>query len=358
LHKKQFEERYNLYLVDEKPSVNIVDVEEACNKLKKGKASGFDRVSAEHLHFAHPCLLYCLTKLFNLMLFCRFVPDAFGTGIMIPLLKDNNGDPSACDNYRCITISCVISKVFEHVLLKKFHTHLASSDLQFGFKKGVGCSDALFTLKSVVDHFVRNGSTVTLSALDISKAFDKVSHYHLYNITLNKNIPKCLIQLLISKCFVCVKWGSACSGYFSVLAGVRQGGVLSPVLFALYIDEILQSLKCSRIGCTIGSMYLGCILYADDILLLSTSVVQMQRMLDICSAGAHNLDLKFNVTKSQVLRIGPRYKSTCEQLRLDMQELHFAAEIKYLGVVIQCHKFFTCSYACCKLKFYRCFNAL
>ena len=83
---------------------------------------------------------------------------------------------------------------------------------------------------------------------------------------------------------------------------------------------------------------------AEDILLLSTSVLEMQEMLDICSNGACNLDLKFNMTKSKVLRIGPRFKGVCAKLLLSMQELCFIDEIKYLGVTIKCHMFFMCSY--------------
>ena len=118
------------------------------------------------------------------------------------------------------------------MLLHKCHAYLNTSDLQFGFKKGVGCSDALYTLKSVVDYYVRNDNTIVLSVLDISKAFDKVSHFQLYTKLMERNVPKCLIQILIcwySKCSVFVRWGSVVSSCFSVSAGVRQGGVLSPV---------------------------------------------------------------------------------------------------------------------------------
>ena len=69
---------------------------------------------------------------------------------------------------------------------------------------------------------------------------------------------------------------------FAVLAGVRQGGVLSPTLFALYMDDLINRLELSELGCNINGIYLGCLLYADDIILLSQSVTAMQFMLDIC----------------------------------------------------------------------------
>ena len=110
------------------------------SKLKRGKAAGFDNVSVEHLIFAHPCLVVSLKFLFNLMIVNGFVPDDFGKGILILLLKDSNSDASLCENYRGITLSCVISKVFEYALLEKFYYLFQTDDLQFGFKNGVGCS--------------------------------------------------------------------------------------------------------------------------------------------------------------------------------------------------------------------------
>src|SRR2546425_1777246 len=93
------------------------------------------------------------------------VPKDFGKGILIPLSKDSNGDTSLCDNYRGITLSSAISKLFEYVILGKYWSHLHTDGLQFVFQKGVGCSDAL---KSVVNQFAKNGCNVFVSALDIS----------------------------------------------------------------------------------------------------------------------------------------------------------------------------------------------
>src|SRR2546425_349315 len=152
--------------------------------------------------------------------------------------------------------------------------------------------------KSVVNHFTKNGCTVTISALDISKAFDRISHYALFSKLMLRKFPRQVINVLISwytKCFVKVKWKDQFSDCFQVNAGVRQGGILSPLLFAIYIEDIVKVLKQQKKGCTIGDVYLGCILYADDILLLSHSVTCMQSMLDLCTAVSKSIDLKFNV---------------------------------------------------------------
>src|SRR2546425_10575598 len=137
------------------------------------------------------------------------------------------------------------------------------------------------------------------------------------------------------KNYTYVKWKECLSDYFHPTAGVRQGGILSPFLFAIYIEDILKQLKGQEKGCKIGKVYLGCFLYADDILLISQSVTCMQSMLNICCKVANELDLKFNGKKSVVMRIGNRCNMQCNELLLDCTVLPSVEELKYLGVIIR-----------------------
>jgi len=106
----------------------------------------------------------------------------------------------------------------------------------------MGCSNAIFADQSFTDYFSKHGSTVNVCALDMSKAFDKVNHFGLYTKSIKCNIPVNLLHLLINsyeKCFALVHWNGALSSCVELLCGVRQGGVLSPVHLALYVDKIL-----------------------------------------------------------------------------------------------------------------------
>ena len=76
------------------------------------------------------------------MLKWGYVPDDFGEGILIPLMKDTNGDASSFDNFRGITISYAISKLFEYAVIVKYSALFVTDNLQFGFKNGIGCNDA------------------------------------------------------------------------------------------------------------------------------------------------------------------------------------------------------------------------
>ena len=178
---------------------------------------------------------------------------------------------------------------------------------------------------------------------------------------MERKVPKQVILTLLpwyKKNFIKVKWKDSLSDFFHPTAGVRQGGVLSPFLFAIYIEEILNQLREHGKGCKIGKVYLGCILYADDILLISQSVTCMQLMLNICSHVSKYLDLKFNAKKSACMRIGKRCNVKCSKLLLDGVELPCAEEINYLGITIMKGVKFGRSFCATKIKFYRSFNAI
>jgi len=84
-----------------------------------------------------------------------------------------------------------------------------------------------------------------MSAFDASKAFDKISHAKLFNTLVARNVPCCLSDILIdwySKLYSCVRWNNTLSEYFVVRLGVRQGGILSPFLFNVYADDLLDNL--------------------------------------------------------------------------------------------------------------------
>jgi len=361
--QSQFIARFARYTGDAYGDGNIdVELVEKCvNKLKKGKASGVDHLTAEHISLAHPVLIVQLTLMFNILTKYSLVPDAFGHGIIIPLLKNPDGDRTASGNYRGITLSPVISKLFEMVLMVVFDSYLKSDSLQFGFKQHSSCSHALFTLRTVIDHYVKSSSTVNICALDISKAFDRVNQFALFNMLMDRSLPRKFIGILLewlTKCFACVRWGCTVSFWFHIKAGVRQGGCLSPILFAVYMDVLITRLRKSGFGCRLLGEFYGCILYADDIMLLSHSVNAMRCMLHICDDFAYEYDLKFNTEKSVAMRIGPRFDAKCVSLELAGKELQFVQSLKYLGTYWVSARRPKCSVDHIKVKFYRAFNCV
>ena len=150
-----------------------------------------------------------------------------------------------------------------------------------------------------------------------------------------------------SKCFAYVRWGSFVSSTFQIFAGDRQGGVLSPSLYAVFIDSVISKLRAAGLGTRIGQFFFSCLLYADDILLVSHSLHELQAMLDLCAKEAADLDFTLNAKKSVVLRIGPNYNYACVPLTLYGAALSCVDQCKYLGIVLTSSRNFKCSLFAC-----------
>ena len=132
-----------------------------------------------------------------------------------------------------------------------------------------------------------------------------------------------------------VRWGDCFSEPFSVSNGVRQGGVLSPVLFSVYLDGLLEELSESGVGCYWGHMFAGALCYADDIVILALCASALRRMLDICSDYAHDHGLLFNASKTQLICF--RSCKYCHFLLLitsNNMVLPYKNEVMHLGHVL------------------------
>ena len=338
---------------------HVIDTELVSNVvsgLHTGKAVDIAGLTAEHLIYSHPSLCVVLCKLFQLIMRTGSVPLGFRQSYIVPIpkLRDCRVKSLSCDDFRGIAISPIISKVFEHCLLNRFDKYFTSCDTQFGFKKGFGCGDAIFTVRKIVDRLVKCGSSVNICAIDLTKAFDKVNHSALFMKLMKRHIPIELLILLenwLSDCYACVKWTASWSHVFKVTSGVRQGSVLSPFLFAVYVDE-LGNLYNARQGTFI-------VLYADDILLLAPSIVVLQGLLRACEDDLSSIDMHINTKKSACLRIGPRHDKICATISTHNGcELSWVDEIRYLGVFIVRSTKFKCSIDHAKRNFFRSANGI
>ena len=147
------------------PNIGTESIERCINKLKCNKAAGCDGLKAEHILNCHPSIVVHIKLLFTMMLTHSYVPEDFGFGIIIPIVKDARGDVASLDNYRPITLCPVMSKVFEYLLIELYSEHFSTDDLQFGFKKNLGCSNAIFVLQQTVQYFNDRGSNVYIASL-------------------------------------------------------------------------------------------------------------------------------------------------------------------------------------------------
>ena len=310
---------------------------------------------------SHPSIFIHLKFLFNMIYRHGFVPNDFGKGIIFPLVKDVMQNVNSADNYRAITVSPLVSKLFEYCILNRFEYLLTSDDLQFGFKRNSSCSHAIFLLSQTIDYFINHGSNVYMASLDARKAFDRINHVKLFNIMLDRGLPARFVKLIFdwySKLSAAVKWNNVLSSFFLIKSGVRQGGILSPILFNLYADVMLQSLNKSDLGCHLGSIYVGYIAYADDIILLSASICDLQSMINICFTEGAKLDIIFNASKSCLFKVGKVFNDNLMSLKLGSQSLCWMNKLKYLGLYFISSKSLKVDISNCIRKCYSSANAI
>jgi len=188
LHDKILSDN-NEGVIDGSILFSVSDIEDSLRCLKSGKASGLDDLCKENILYAHPAIIVRLKILFNLICKHGFVPDAFGQGVTVPVIKDRLGDISSTSKYWPITLSPVISKLFEYCILHKFDHLFYTDPLQFGFQRGLGCSHALFVLSQTVN-YIQHGSNIFMAALDAKKAFDRVNHVKLFEKLIERDFPE------------------------------------------------------------------------------------------------------------------------------------------------------------------------
>jgi len=134
-----------------------------------------------------------------------------------------------------------------------------------------------------------------------------MNHNGLFLKLMDRLLPVNVLLILekwFENCYTCVKWGSITSCMFQLTRGIRQGGVLSPYLFAVYVDDLIASVEHTRFGCFYKSTCISIVMYADDILLLSPSITALQDLLHVCENVLNFLDLYINPKKSVCMRIG------------------------------------------------------
>ncbi len=149
-------------------------------------------------------------------------------------------------------------------------------------------------------------------------------------------MPNSIIRILVywyANQSMQVRWGNRVSTCFGVSNGVRRGGLLSPALFNIYMDDLSHQLGACRTGCVIGNTLLNHLMYADDLAIFSPSSAGLQQLLNICSEYGINHDILYNARKSMVMlcRTKEDRDLTFPNFYLAGQMLNICTKTKYLG---------------------------
>ena len=324
--------------------VNSGAIREAIGKLKPGKSDPILDFGTDFLINGGDALHDHLAQLIKSFLIHGYVPLKILEFIMVPVVKDKNGDLCDSSNYRSISISSVILKLIDWVIILLYGDRLESDEFQFGFQKGSNPLVCSWLLNEVLDCYLRKKSDVHVVLMDCSKAFDTVSHKLLFEKLLARKMPPIILRLMLF-CYIHqtarVRWEGCLSRVFGITNGVRQGAVISPILFSVYSDKLFLLMKRAGAGCWLGSSYAGLLGYADDLLIMSPSRSGTQKLLKLAETYAqqHLVSFSTNVipskskTKAIFFASGSR-SALPVNLKLNGNNLPWVSSAKYLGCTI------------------------
>ena len=318
-------------------TVSSVTVRKIINSLNLGM--GHDLVHSRFLKYANDNLVDNLVNFINLCFRHCYIPTELLKGEITPILKDKKGSISDSNNYRPVMQSSCILKIFESHLLDFLSEKLFFNSRQFGFVKGLSTTHSCLLLKEIIHNYSMNKGKVFSCFIDLSKAFDRVNHFKLCNMLLNRGVPSDITKLILSYLnnqSARIKWCNSTGEFLGMNQGVRQGGVLSPLLFKLYIDDILNELVKLDVGCKFGLSRVNAIAYADDIVLISNSIETLEIIYKKFKENIDNLDLMMNANKSKcMIFTSGNKKPELKSIKLGNQEFEVVDSYKYLGNVIQ-----------------------
>ena len=283
------------------------ELKKVISSLKSNKSPGIDGLIAEIFKSSYDILSPILLRLFNVVFSSGCYPTQWSEGLITPIHKKASLDE--VNNYRGITLINIMSKIYSHLLnnrlLKWAENNEKLSECQFGFQKNKSTVDCIFIFHALISKVLSNGEKLYCCFIDYQKAFDLVNRGLLWHKLIRDGCSKTMVlalKAMYNSVKACVRYKNKCSSFFEINAGVKQGDPLSPVLFILFINDILETLSNENdVTLAIDDFNLFMLLYADDAVLFSKSPETLQNMLNRLQAYSSVWGLKVNTDKTKIL---------------------------------------------------------
>ena len=310
--------------------------------LKNKKAPFSDLIKNEMIKASCGFLLNAYKKLFNTILQSGIYPSNWCEGLITPIFK--SGDNTDPGNYRGICVSSCLGKFFSSIINQRLLEFLEEKKLlhpsQIGFLKDNRTADHVFTLRTLIEKCSHHhNQKVYACFVDFKKAFDSVWHeglfYRILSYGIGGNLYS-LIKSLYSKTSCSIKIIKSKTDAFKYNRGVRQGCILSPLLFNLFINELplsfYQSQQCDPFTLPNGTK-LNCLLYADDLVILSKSKQGLNNSLKKLETFNSTWLLEVNLKKTKVMVFHKTGRKTQNIFfSINNYPLEIVQEYTYLGV--------------------------
>ena len=274
----------------------------------------------------------------NILLSGKY-PECWRQGIIFNIFKF--GDYYNPNNYRGITINSVLGKLFGIILkvrLEKFAEENQLIDTkQIGFRQKARTADHMFVLDTLYKKYVKQNRPLFLCFTDFRKAYDKVWRSGLLLRLLEGGISGPfynIIEDMYKYNISCVRNVDVLGDCFHSNVCVRQGDVLSPLLFNIYINDITKYIGEGNAP-SLDGVVVNSLLYADDLVILSTDEMDLQDKLNKLVDFCDEWQLEINEEKSKIIEMRKRGSGRGESMLIkEKYMIEYVAEYKYLGVVI------------------------
>ncbi len=316
------------------------EIYDMIKKMRNGKSPGPDAIINEIIKTGKFFIVPLLKKIFNLIIEVGYFPQSWRKGYMVNILKA--GSPVDPNNYRGITLSSCVGKLFSSIMNARLVNFLDVNKIysmfQFGFREDCRTTDNIYILNKIMASYRNKKKKLYMCYIDFKKAFDKVWRAGLLLKILHLGIRGSfynIVKSMYTDNVSAVKLNGQLTDYFDCSLGVRQGDGLSPTLFNLYINDLGNMFNSDDSEPAVyGKVKVGCLMYADDLVIMSDSKKGMECSLDKLAKYCSKWKLQINTKKSKIM-ICSHKRSVCKELfYLDTEELECVHKYKYLGLDI------------------------
>jgi hypothetical protein len=319
------------------PSILKSEIEDAIAALKNNKSAGPDNVPCEILKIlckSDKQFLDNLVELFNNIYNSGKIPENWLQSTFITIPKKPNAQ--ICDDYRLISLINHVTKAFTKIIHRRIYDKCESNidRSQFGFRKALGTREAIFALQVLIQRCRDVDKDVYLCFVDFRKAFDNVNHEQLIDILRKTGIDDKDIRIVANLYWgqtARAKIGNELTKSVQIKRGVRQGCILSPLLFNIYSEEIFN--KCmenANEGIKINGELTNNIRYADDTVILASTIDELQQVMERVYSVSEEYGLSLNFKKTKWMLIS-RKQQPARQLRISNILIDHVESYVYLG---------------------------
>jgi hypothetical protein len=319
------------------PLFHYSSLELIINQLKNSNVQGFDSLTYSLIkNIQSESFKKLVLSFYNLIIQLGEIPKGFNHSIIKPIIKNQDKNASDTNNIRPLSISNCLAQIFEKLILHNSPDLAKIHKNQFGFKKNTSCNHAIFTLKETIINYIEHKSSCKIASLDAEKAFDKVwrmALFHKLKSKLNITYWYILKKYYDSSMGVILDSNYSPFAEFEINCGVKQGGILSPFLFNIFLNDLIEECTKLNIGACIGNVNVSIIVYADDIILISPIDSHLQKLLNVCTEYSNKWLIKFNPSKSNIISFGKSLFPN-RNFYLSDKILNETKSFEYLGIEI------------------------